>query len=90
MRHRCELVGGNWMPWNVCYRRSAVRPAAVRRTGVPGVSSVWLARRRVRSVSLRRLRSRPSCPLLVQGPRDLSELRWPQDGRLREYTHPAV
>jgi hypothetical protein len=53
------------------------------RDGVPRLSAVWLACGRVRAVSLRRLRSRPARPVFVRGPRGLSQLRGPTNGRAR-------
>ena len=64
-----------------CQSARGGRSAPLRRAGVPGFSSVWLARRRVRAVSLRRLRPRPPGPVFLQEPRALSKLRRPPDGR---------
>ena len=40
---------------------------------------MWLARRRVRAVSLRRLRPRPTRPIFLQHAGDLPQLRRPPD-----------
>lgn len=48
------------------------RPAPLRRAGVPGLSSVWMAHRWVRAVSLRRLRPRPRAAAGASGHHEVS------------------
>jgi hypothetical protein len=89
--HAARLRDGEGLPRFVeeaafAHRAPACHAEALAEAGVPELSAVRLARRRVRAVSLRRLRPRPAGPLFVQEPRGLSQLRCPPDGGARRHT----